>query len=133
VSGNDAPHADRLRIPVLRPDAFHARGGHERCHVTGIERVDLIKIDGEGAEEKAIYGSEKVIERDRPMIICEVLAGRTGQALQPLLDAHDYHYALITEKGLIPRAYIQGDSTFANMNDLFSPRTIPEIESTFLS
>jgi FkbM family methyltransferase len=47
-------------------------------------KVDFIKIDAEGGEHQIYQGMEEVIRRDRPMIILEFNATRTGSA--DLLD-----------------------------------------------
>jgi FkbM family methyltransferase len=48
-------------VPCLRPDALVPPG----------KRIDLIKIDVEGAEYKALSGCTGIIARDRPAIVSE--------------------------------------------------------------
>ena len=57
-------------------------------------RVDVMKIDVEGAEFRVLEGGRKTIERDKPLIVMEfsvemserVSGGDAGDALQGLLD-----------------------------------------------
>src|SRR5262249_28455886 len=41
--------------------------------MTGLGSVDLVKIDTEGAELSIFEGAETLLERMRPLILCEVL------------------------------------------------------------
>ena len=43
------------------------------CEEHRLSRVDLMKIDAEGAEVDILSGGESAIKRHRPLIICEVL------------------------------------------------------------
>lgn len=60
------------------------------------ERIDLIKLDVEGEEEKAIEGALRMIERDRPSMAVSVYH-RTGdifeltKLLHRLLPSHELH------------------------------------------
>jgi FkbM family methyltransferase len=54
----------RLEVEAVRFDEYEAR--HPM-------RVDLIKIDVEDFEAAVLEGMQKVILRDRPFIVCEIL------------------------------------------------------------
>jgi Methyltransferase FkbM domain len=41
----------------------------------GIAKVDLVKIDTETTEPAVIRGMARTLARDRPDVVCEVLAG----------------------------------------------------------
>src|SRR5205823_14274822 len=41
-----------------------------------ISRVDLVKIDAEGAEEDIVAGMETILRRDKPISLLEFNAGR---------------------------------------------------------
>ncbi|WP_411288964.1 FkbM family methyltransferase [Phenylobacterium sp.] len=60
--------------PVVRLDDY--------CAEQGIERVDFIRMDIEGAEQKALEGAQGVLDRDRPHVLLEIhpamLAARFG-------------------------------------------------------
>jgi FkbM family methyltransferase len=74
------PRPDRtghVRVPVARLDALAATGG--------IDHVDLLKIDVEGAEEQVIEGAGSLLARVRRLVI-EIEANRQRwleQALEP--------------------------------------------------
>jgi FkbM family methyltransferase len=68
---------ERITVPMVKLDTFVAR--------EGINRVDLIKIDTETTEPRVIAGAKQTIARFRPMIICEVLRGKTEKGLQELM------------------------------------------------
>ena len=84
-------------------------------------KINLIKIDTEATEDLVFQGSKKILKIDRPLIICEVLKGRTEQKLQAILTKYHYKYFLITDKGLIKKNRIEGDSTYLYKNFLFVP------------
>ncbi|HOJ39097.1 MAG TPA: FkbM family methyltransferase [bacterium] len=42
------------------------------CQERGLERVDFIKCDVEGAELLVFQGAQKIIEKSRPVILCEL-------------------------------------------------------------
>ncbi len=59
-------------VPCVRPDALVPEG----------QRIDLIKVDVEGAEYTALGGCTSILARDRPVIVSEfspgMLAGISG-------------------------------------------------------
>lgn len=103
------PHGVLRRIPVrvTTLDAFLA----ERS-VTG---VDLVKIDTETTEPDVLRGMARTLERDRPAIVCEVLAGRAAERdLEALLAPWGYRYYLLTGAGPERRTRIAGDASWLN-------------------
>jgi len=57
----------------------------------GCPKVDLIKIDAEGAEQEIIAGMRELIERDKPMLVLEYNAARYAEPrafLDSLLAAY---------------------------------------------
>jgi FkbM family methyltransferase len=63
----------------------------------GVARVDVIKIDVEGAETLVFAGASKLLSRvDAPVLLCEVgtiaqsQVGKTEGELRDLLYSHDY-------------------------------------------
>ena len=71
----------------------------------GIDRVDLIKIDTEGAELNVLRGAVETIRRFRPRIIVEInqaalaSAGSSAEGLMELLRSLGYELELIGDKG----------------------------------
>jgi FkbM family methyltransferase len=98
------------------------RSGDALLRELGIERVDLIKIDTESTEPDVLRGLRATIERSHPDIICEVLMGRTEQALEELMSSFGYRFYRITEHGLVPSTRLAGDETYREPNYLFSTR-----------
>ncbi|HEV7923501.1 MAG TPA: FkbM family methyltransferase, partial [Thermoanaerobaculia bacterium] len=51
-------------VPLTTIDAYVTRAG--------VERVDVILVDAEGADLEVLKGAEKVLERSRPAVMAEV-------------------------------------------------------------
>jgi FkbM family methyltransferase len=68
--------------PVLTIDGY--------CDAHGLSRVDFIRMDIEGAEQKALVGACGILDRDRPHVLLEIhpamLAERFGGSGQAVLD-----------------------------------------------
>jgi FkbM family methyltransferase len=69
-------------------------------------RIDLVKIDVEGAELNALVGLSEIIDRDRPMIVSEFSPGAlpgishcTGPEYLGFLIAKGYRIGVITSDG----------------------------------
>lgn len=52
------------RAPVITLDAY--------CRAAGLERVDFLRIDVEGAEARVLKGAQGLIDRDRPHVLIEI-------------------------------------------------------------
>ena len=91
------------------------------CAQAGIERLDLLKIDVEGAELAVLRGGAKTIERYRPFIIVEVQeqtadnAGYTVQELIFWLLARGYTLFTIGRKGRLHRFVPERREEFQNV------------------
>ncbi len=64
-------------VPLIRLD-----------DLVGEERVALIKIDVEGAEESVVRGAASIIARDKPVIVVETGNAEQRRALDSLLRTH---------------------------------------------
>lgn len=98
-----------------------ARGDSLLPDLIGDERVDLIKIDTESTEPDVLRGLVQTIERDRPIVFCEVLAGRTEAQLQGLVDGWGYRTWWLGPDGPTHRDRIEGDPNNRYVNWLFLP------------
>lgn len=62
----------------------------EYCRSHGLDHVDFIRMDIEGAEQKALQGALGVIERDRPHVLIEIhppmLAARFGGSAEAVIE-----------------------------------------------
>ncbi len=69
--------------PVVTLDGY--------CAERGLSRVDFIRMDIEGAEQKALAGASDVIERDYPHVLVEIhppmLEGRFGGSAVEVVEA----------------------------------------------
>lgn len=97
---------EAVSVPALTIDSFIAKNN--------ISRVDIMKIDTEATEHMVLEGARNTIKRDEPIIICEVLKGRTEKYLHAALDSFGYRYFLISSKGLLEREQIEGDNESKN-------------------
>lgn len=100
-----------ITVPALTLDAYVVNNQ--------IAQVDLLKIDTEGTEPRVLEGAKHTLERDKPIIICEVLKGRTEDALHAMFAQSSYKFFLITQNGLVHRDKIVGDETYQARNYLF--------------
>ena len=68
--------------PVVTLDDYCARNG--------VARVDFIRMDIEGAEQKALAGAEAILDRDRPHVLIEIhpvmLADVFGGSAEAVVD-----------------------------------------------
>lgn len=106
-------HTRSLAVRSLRLDTY-AEENH-------LGRIDLIKIDTEGSEPEVLEGARRRLARDRPWILCEVLAGLTEDRLNALLGGLGYEFLLVTGEGLVRSPDIRGDRTYRHRNFLFAP------------
>lgn len=89
----------------------------------GLERVDLLKIDVEGAELSVLQGAERTIERHRPAVLVEIERRHlTRFALEPAdlvawFDARDYRMSTLEQGSWQPVAEV----TTRRRNYLFRP------------
>ena len=83
----------RLEVETVRFDEYEAR------HPT---QVDLIKIDVEDFEADVLAGMQRVIERDWPFIVCEILPRLHGnQRTREIVEILGYHAYWITPAGYV--------------------------------
>jgi FkbM family methyltransferase len=96
-----------------------------------IVNVDLIKVDTEATEHIVLEGATELLKRDEPMIVCEVLKGRTEDALTKLLGNLGYLNFWITDEALIPKEKIEGDPSYRNRDFLFvTERWLAKVHET---
>jgi len=88
------------QVQVTTLDEFVAR--------RGIERLDLMKIDVEGLEEKVLRGGERVLRELRPTILFELQpvtlarAGSSVERLATLLTSQGYRLLQADRDRLVP-------------------------------
>ena len=69
------------------------------CSKARVRRIDLIKIDAEGAELKILKGMGSLLQEWKPDVICEVLEGYAA-SLNEFFRGMPYRKFLITQDGL---------------------------------
>ncbi len=69
----------------------------------GVRRVELIKLDVEATEVEVLEGSRRILRRDHPHIICEVLGAETGARLTEILAPLGYRFFELRIQGPIER------------------------------
>ena len=101
--GSNGGFADRDRPEVIDPSVTIVPT--VRFDDLGIGRVDVIKIDVEGAEPMVLRGATKTIERDHPSIIfefsCEMterVGGVSPQAHLEMIESLGYRLSVV-ERG----------------------------------
>lgn len=102
-----APGVTGVDVPLLAVDDFAEK--------RELSMVDLIKIDTETTEPSVLRGMRRVLSRDRPTILCEVLHGRAeAAALEAELRPLGYRFFLLTADGPVARESIEGHAEFLN-------------------
>ena len=101
----DVPGWARILRPAGNSGAAYLEGGGRETPVSTLDhfvreqalrRVDFIKIDVEGLEERVLRGASEVLSRHRPMLLVELQpltlqrAGSSVSRLLELLDAQGY-------------------------------------------
>ncbi|MBO0321678.1 FkbM family methyltransferase [Muricauda sp. CAU 1633] len=65
------------------------------------QAVELIKIDVEGAEVMVLKGGLKLLQKDRPIVICEVLYNQNEAELESVMEDLNYLYYAHMKNGLM--------------------------------
>lgn len=91
-------------------------------------KIDLIKIDTETLEYRIFSGGIKTLERDRPVILTEVIPGHHELEIQEMFTKLDYRFYSIEPGGIRKRGNLT--SLDENTNYLLIPKEKEgEIES----
>ena len=86
----------------------------------GLERIDLMKVDTEGAESLVLEGSRRILTDHRPIVFCEVLAGHGGK-ISEAMNPFGYRYFWIRDNQLVENPRLEGDETYDYKNYIFIP------------
>lgn len=82
------------------------------------EKVDLIKIDVEGLEDKVLQGMERVLSESSPAIIIECNTDGPCLAIENILSKFGYHFYHVRAEGLVPMDSIVPDKKGKHRNYL---------------
>jgi len=83
------------------------------------KRVGLIKIYAEASDHIVLQRTKEILDRDKPVIICEILYTDTEYRLEDFFRGSGYRYFRIEKDGLDPRENTAGDSEYLYRNFLF--------------
>lgn len=114
LNANFRPGAVPSQVTVRRGDSILSELAFGRP-------VGLVKIDTESTEPDVLAGLKDTIHRDRPVVLCEVLPGRTEDRLQAFVDDSGYAVWSLTGGGLRRLASVAGDPTYRQPNVLLAP------------
>ncbi len=92
----------------------------------------IIKIDVETHEPEVLEGAQKILEKIRPIIICEVLAKRTEERLELIFKSKDYAMFRFTGATWIKEAALFGDPNYEYRDWIFVPKELLEYFETQL-
>jgi FkbM family methyltransferase len=93
-------------VPTVELDSF--------LEERGVDSVSLVKLDIETGEPAALRGMMRTLERDKPAIVCEVLADDVGAEVQAILAPLGYEFFHLTPDGPLQREQIQGHPEWLN-------------------
>lgn len=81
----------------------------------------VLLVDTESTEPAVLRGGMEFIRRERPAIVCEVLAGRTEADLSAIIAELGYVAYALTDEGVERRDEVVGDRTYEHRDWLFLP------------
>ena len=108
-----------FRTDTVAREVRVERGDDVVAELAGGRPVDLVKVDTESTEPDVLAGLMETLRRDRPVVFCEVLRGRTEARLQPIVDDLGYSTWWLSGDGPVRRDRIEGQPRFVNW--LFLP------------
>jgi FkbM family methyltransferase len=85
-------------------------------------RPCVMKIDTESTEPDVLAGAKSFVQRERPIVLCEVLAGRTEERLEVWLAETGYVAIQITDAPQWDAVQpLRGDTSYTHRDWLFAP------------
>lgn len=82
----------------------------------------IILVDVESAEPQVLQGAIKLMNEIRPIVICEVLAGRTESQLEDIFTTANYKYYNFNNGNWMNSNKIVGDMSYTYKDWLFLPK-----------
>ena len=108
--------ADQYDLPLRAATTCAVRHASNYLRETGINMVDAVKIDVQGFEPEVLRGLHTVLERDRPLIWCEIGSGtlekiETVAKLQALLPTGYQCYRFVEVSNWLVRSTVLKQTT----------------------
>jgi FkbM family methyltransferase len=122
-------------VKALRNERVQTRVLDSLAEENGLKRLDLLKIDVEGAEPRVIKGASGVLRRLRPVILLEVsepslrAQGSSREALLTLLRTLDYRLYVFDDNTGLPAfaaAGVFGDNMLAVPVEMHLPDSVTD-------
>ncbi len=103
--------SETLQVKLETLDSYVGRTGRQPA---------VLKVDTEATEPDVLEGGMKFIRDHKPWIVCEVLAGRTEEALMDVVSRLNYTaYQITDDQRWHEREVITGDRLYRFVNWLF--------------
>ena len=100
----------------------------EDCVGSG-EQLDLMKLDTEASEHLVLEGAAVILERDKPLIFCEVLPDMVGEEIERIIQSHNYLMYSVSEAGLKLTDSIVDQRTSSNDYVFVHPQRLNQIRA----
>lgn len=120
---DDASSSVLKREDAEYSSVIYTKNGDEFIAQEDIADIAFIKIDTEGYEFLVIQGLEKTIDRDQPIVFCEIFAGKKeNPKIYEFFQSKDYH--IYEQASGFQLQRMNEDEIFTNScNDyIFAPR-----------
>jgi len=123
------PFQDLPTMASLNQEGYHGEKGElVDVDVTTVdeatrdwERVDLIKMDVEGFEDKVLLGTQQVLAESQPAIVLECNHDGPREALEEILGSHGYQLHHLLPGGPVAITEIEQDEKDEYRNFLALP------------
>jgi len=118
VNGFRGARGQLIAVPTVRLDSLQ------------LPQVDLAKIDVEGFEDNVLRGMSGILERDKPVLIVEILRDGPGKQATDILAAHNYRFFKLVPGGPVQVPELRTAATDAYHNYLCTheSRGLPSLE-----
>lgn len=97
--GHNNTKSNSIKVDLVSIDDY--------CDSSNISKVDLIKIDAEGNDDKVVSGMKNLIRLSRPAILMEVQNDTIAGNIESFLPSDYKFFALDDRHGLIQQEYIK--------------------------
>ncbi len=92
----------KVKVVTMKLDTYAVQNN--------FNRIDLMKIDTEGTEDKVLEGAVNSIDKFRPVMICEILSHTgTEPGIHRVLNSRNYNYYFINDNELEQVDFLKGD------------------------